>query len=273
MLDVQSFWSELIPFWWGTRAFRRFILICLLVLPNVGSATTVVALRSDRRIIVAADSMMGVMKNGSVVSRSLVCKARRVDDIVFANAGLEFVGTISFSAIATRNLSGPGSFSVRLKAYYAETDAALGTALRALKDGMPMFFKDQVGKTVFSTLVATVQQGVPILVGREYKLSLNADGSVKITSSETRCPGDCPAVNGILVLAGGEHGAIDGYLGVASFGKIPPASWPDRMAQMVQMEIDALPDKVGPPISVIVLDSTGIHWHNGESGVCNANLK
>ncbi len=80
-------------------------------------------------------------------------------------------------------------------------------------------------------------------------------------------------MNGLFFLGLGVHDQINQYIDFRQIQAIPAPTWPDWLAQLVQFEVEAAPDTVGPPISVLELDATGAHLSKGRRGACEEELK
>ena len=153
----------------------------------------------------------------------------------------------------------------------AASDALLEMLWKLRRDD-PEGFRGLVGQPVLEILFATVEQGVPFVAERTYRLRTGPGATIELSRSGGSCPGTCPMVNGMLTLGLGVHREIDIYLGINQIYAIPEMTWPDWLEQLVQFEIEASPDGVGPPISVLELDSTGAHWSRGRRGACELEL-
>ena len=248
-----------------------------------GFATTIVALRSDRRVIVAADSQLTLTRNGTTVERSQVCKINKAGNVIFAYAGMVNYqapvagrGTkadFSIPASIRSVLSSDGPLSTKRRPLEAAIRSALMTIVRTIRAEAPNEFSSRVGTVVLEVLLATVETGVPELITLDFRLDLGTHGEIRLEPSVVDCPGDCPKVNGTLVAGLGYHSDIDRYLSVEHFSGIPSANWADHIVQLVQAEIIARKNDVGPPIAVLELSPTGIHWYRDMKGTCGDKLE
>ena len=246
-------------------------------------ATTIVALRSDRRVVIAADGMLTISKNGSVVEHRETCKIHRTGDILFAHTGIDWYQPLRPAFTAGVELSLPhalesalsGTGTVREKLVMAErtTRWTLERILSSMRREVPAEFNRRVGTVVLGILFGAIDHGVPVLKTYDYRLDLDGVGGIRISSTAAICPGDCPKVNGMIVVGLGYRDLINDFLPVTRFSEIPTISWTDRLAELVQLEIRAAPEFVGPPVAVLELDTNGIHWYRGMRGACSETLE
>ena len=229
--------------------------------------------------------MLQLLRKGTLAGVSQVCKIHYAAGIVFAFTGIysaepppemsRLGKAPSFSILAQLQaaLGVPGTLADKLPVAGSAASEALLGILGVVRREQPDEFKKLIGQSVLEILFATVEKGVPILASRAYRPSLGSDGKIELTQSIGSCPGTCPFVNGMLTVGLGVHGEINKYLGINEIHAIPGPSWPDWLAQLVQFEVEAEPNAVGPPISVVELDATGAHWSKGRNGACVSDLK
>ena len=115
----------------STSGFRRIFcgLAALALAPPILQATTIVVLRTESGLVIAADSRTTHRVGGRVVDERLTCKIHVVGDVVVAAAGRTAIGenadalVLDVAAAARQPLTRRGTLAQRVDQF--------GRALRA----------------------------------------------------------------------------------------------------------------------------------------------
>jgi hypothetical protein len=93
---------------------------------------------------------------------------------------------------------------------------------------------------------------------------------VRIDISTRSCPGiPCGNTGHPIIISTGQEDAIRSEINSLSRPGGLPANDAETARHLVEMEITARPDKVGPPISIVQINNSGARWIN--KGVCRQN--
>lgn len=231
----------------------------VLLLAATCSATTIVAVRSKKEIVIAADSKvtntLGEPTGGSA------CKIVEAGGVAFAYAG--------FARDAETGFSVPDIFAAalgerkRLRAA-TKTDAAvkvlvakLESELRTVKTGSPVTFREKIeGKTFLRIVVAGFDRSRPFLFVRLFRFGVRPDGTSGVIVTKDDCAAGCKG--DIVTRFLGETEAIDGL------PEETKGFWDQGLAagarKLVEIEIDARAEYVGPPVDVLRLTQRRSEW-------------
>lgn len=236
----------------------RAITSVLLLAATCG-ATTIVAVRSKKEIVIAADSKVtntfGDSTGGSA------CKIVESGGLAFAYAGFARDTETGFSVpeifgAALRERSGLGS--------EAKTDGAvnalvlrLESELRTLRTRSPVTFREKIeGKTFLRILTAGFERSKPFLFVRLLKFGFRPDGSPGLIITKEDCDEGCKGK--IVTRFLGETDAIDGL------PEETKGFWDQGLAagarKLVEIQIDARNEYVGPPVDVLRIAPKRSKW-------------
>jgi hypothetical protein len=238
-------------------------LAAMCVFPLEGRATTILAIRSNDVLVVAADSRE-VSVNG-FESRD-ACKIYIAPYHIFAAAGLIENNNKTFSVfdVAKAAIAGNANHEAVVTAFDRGIVHTLPGMVSAVREQSAQFYESYVrDKQAVQSVIASNDGG-------ELKISVvgfvpQATGAVSIERQD--CPGACdvttPAFLGI-----GEHEAIDGAL--RADGKI----WSrlgivGAINSLMATQASATPNAVGLPASIAILhrNSSEVGWN--QTGFCN----
>jgi hypothetical protein len=127
-----------------------------------------------------------------------------------------------------------------------------------------MFMKQGNGRTEF--IFFGMEKEMPVVAWVAFLAGEDANGQIKVSVSRVHaddalaCPEHAPACG----FAVGSNKAIRSYMAKNFWGD----DLVGDVGRFLQLEIDAVPAEVGPPIRILKIDSDGPHWvQNGEG--CN----
>ena len=244
----------------SARAWLKILLILVSFFEN-GTATTLVIVGNPRHIVVAADSMSDkVTNNGRTVKAT--CKIVSAGKFVYASAG--FTEDVKFNAdkIAERSARRKGSIAEHVKWYAKDAQQPFLEMMKRFHQSLPEMYKRTVSSngSTLVTIFAGIENDRPAVALVEFMVINDPSGKPKEAKTNIgACPGlFCvdPKMDFWRVF-GQNDAAIQAVTRTPRF-------WTGNDAvdarKLVQIEIDAIPDRVGPPIDLVEIDSTGLHW-------------
>jgi hypothetical protein len=245
-----------------TLLVSAFTIVALLLGPLPAAATTVVALIDKRhhRVVLAADSLVGRYYAGKTDQD---CKLIVKPECAFAMAGfldkpdpyfhLQDLGDAACQLQGTLKDKADGFIEI--------ANDPVTSIAQYLQQNEPKFYSDTFSKNSgeFAFVVfAGAENGKPVAYARGFKVT--SDGSVNAISNDITGTGASGFFAGVT-----DH--------IAAYLKMNP-NWThmDTVAlarKLVELEIAAHPDSVGPPISILTADRKGkLKWIN--QGICEA---
>lgn len=254
-------------------------LLSLMVLSAMvaqASATTIIAIRTKDRILMAADSLAQDPARGD--KRSDYCKIRQTPKGVFAASGLVFLDYNRYDAdrVITRAISETRTLRAAVRRAEKDLEPFLTSSLRTLKAVKSPWVDVYLSQRIpmLSFIVCGFEKGVPVCIKREIFIQADEE-RWDLTFSGSECPGDCPADNDFMIISIGETDAIDKFLGQFRYIEID-RNGPDRipvlLEQLVEMEIADKPKNVGPPVDIVEVTAGRIRWIK-RKGACTALKK
>jgi hypothetical protein len=234
-----------------------FLFLQLLGVPALGSATTIVAVRTSTDIYVGADSrVIGVRPDGTVYY-DLKCKIGQVGKIFFAGAGPYEYGPTGLNIrLLLIEAQRPGS-SVnetveRFATLYA--DALTRTSRTAQKDSPMVYNKYFLNGRVYVYLFA-FENGIPLYFGRIFTIQSSND-SVTVSTEQRDCPPDCPGTEPTLHAVG--YADVIKKASPDALLTRPPIPF---ITEVIEASIREDPDhKSGGPIDILHLSKDGARW-------------
>lgn len=231
--------------------FRSFAV--LAVVSAMAPATTLVALWSPDRLLIAADS--NVITNMPNVLGT-ACKISQDGPIFYAFSGLVEDKTVGYNIemLAHEASQGPGDLSVHLTHFLELAHDPLARAVAAVKRDAPdQYAYLEQNHPVLQAIFADVESGPPTL--GVAGVSLGPDGSL-LDYSRIVARGDDGL--GPRIIYAGQQSHIREYLK-------DHRDWAagDKAAlvrNLVQSEIDASKGEVGGPIDIVAIEPHTAHW-------------
>jgi hypothetical protein len=252
-----------------------FLASNLLLWAGVCQAqTSVVAVRTSAGIAIAADGLFTERHGTSSGCKIIILDSRRV---------FSFAGVAEFNS---RNRSRPEGIAYNLTNLAKQAAEGGGSTkdveLRFRTRAIPLFreaFSQARGSSIpvdwyfaggIETMFASIDAGGPFVLRTSYTFSWNVDGSPNITPTPDPCPSATDRDDTRCV---SPLGMKDAVLARVSHFKESDLSDPARFArELVELEIVAAPEYVGPPISEVEMSATGIKWiRRGLCGPARAN--
>jgi hypothetical protein len=239
----------------------RLTIALVSILASGGEATTLVMVGTPKHIVIATDSMAGkYTRRGRTAGTT--CKIVSGGQFVYASAG--FIEDVKFNAdeIAARSRQRKGNIGQHANWYAKDAQPPFLEMMKRFHRSLPTSYKQMISSEGSSlvTIFAGIENGRPAVALVEFNVINDASGSpVQAKTKIGFCPGlFCvdPKMDFWRVF-----GQTDAAIGAVTR---TPRFWTGNDAadarKLVQIEIDAMPDHVGPPIDVVEINSTGVHW-------------
>ena len=235
------------------NTFKRFGIACALVLLSLpgSAATSVVILLTKTRIVIAADSRQTLY--GTAVFRN-VCKILVRTDFVYTSAGFGKDAKYLDAANTASQLPTGILIEEQIAMYKKEVTNGLNLAMHDIpKETLKNVWKVTDGQVLQVLFVKANGTGI-----QRFLIGFDLVGTVE---NFTVQPYSVPIADEDTVLFFGHWEAIGGY----KPQDIIKIGWTEGPKQLVQKEIDAEPNEVGPPIQIVDIDTKGYKWVQCES--------
>lgn len=236
-----------------------FIVIAVALAAVAAEATTIVAVKTRKEIVIGADSKVTDTFGNAIGTTA--CKIVVSGKLAFGYAGFARDHKTGFDIrkIVLDALSAASSetLSRRVESATAKVVEALTEELRELKRNSEITYREKVEGKVFLRLIfAGFEKKRPALLLRRFRLGLLPDGSTGVVVSSADCGADCEG--NYVTRFIGETDAIDGLpedtRDFWKTGLVP------GVRRLVEVEIAARDAYVGPPIDIIRILPSRIVW-------------
>lgn len=233
-------------------------LILLLASINSTRATTIVVARTSTEIVIGADSK--VTDSYGKALNSETCKIQQVGNLFIAFEGLLRDKKTGFAVadIARRalQLKFDGTAAERVSILTGFLTTGLVNELIQVKRNSPDEFQKKLeGQTFLRVVVAGFEKNKPVVFVRNFRMALVA-GKMAVTVIPDDCLDDCQG--DVVTRFLGETAAIDGL------PEETPGFWTEGVVagvrRLLEVEIMARSEYVGPPIDILRIDAKGAKW-------------
>ena len=229
---------------------RWFAILCFFV-PSVSRSTTLVALWTPEKVILAADSRV-TQDNGRTTD---ACKIAHSGSTWIAVSGLISDPATGFSLgpLARPALEQGRSMKEQLARFADAVHPGLTRAVDGLRRDAPVeYAKLAGGRPVLQAILAAQENGRPVLATIGFVL--DSSGTLQPHASLI----DGTDAKGPRLIYAGQQQRIREFLKTNR-------NWIDGDRQslvrdLVQLEIDAGTGYVGGPVDVVEIDIGGTHW-------------
>jgi hypothetical protein len=233
------------------------------------SATTIVAIRVDSMVVLAADSFQLDLGGQQAAERS-ACKIVRVGNSAAASAGVtRFEGFFDVNQLARDALSGRGPFTTRVETFGRKLSEAVRRALREPRAAAELYrIVDRTGGRLVTALFVGFEDGSPRMVWHGYRVSaaVAATAEAGLLRSTRACPSQECSVD---LYSAGRADAI--YEALKRDRRLVegPEGPVAIVKQLVGLEIQAAPHLVATPIDALTIDGKGVaSWVEGTKPQC-----
>ncbi|MDQ5847309.1 MAG: hypothetical protein M3539_18650 [Acidobacteriota bacterium] len=239
-------------------SFSAISLVLLLASINSTRATTIVVARTSTEIVIGADSK--VTDSYGKALNSETCKIQQVGNLFIAFEGLLRDKKTGFvvADIARRalQLKFDGTAAERVSILTGFLTTALVNELIQVKRNSPDEFQKKLeGRTFLRVVVAGFEKNKPVVFVRNFRMALVA-GKMAVTVIPDDCLDDCQG--DVVTRFLGETAAIDGL------PEETPGFWTEGVVagvrRLLEVEIMARSEYVGPPIDILRIDAKGAKW-------------
>ncbi len=237
------------------------LVVCFAISPsNSARATTIVVARTANEIVVGADSKVTDAYGNDLNKRA--CKIRQVGDLFIAIEGLEIDRQTGFSVPVILNqalalkTSAPAAEKVRILMGFLVSD--LLSELSHLKTQEPQtyFKKIEGGQLFLRIIVAGFEKGRPLVFVRSFRALQYNPGQIGVAVIPDDCLADCKPT--VVTRFLGESDAIEGLPEeTPDFWK---AGLSDGVRRLIEIEIAARSEYVGPPIDIVRISPNVAQW-------------
>jgi hypothetical protein len=248
---------------WKLEKYAYLAGLLLVISVPAVLATTLIGVTSHDSFIIAVDSK-ATFKSKTTKKAENVCKIFQSGPLYFAIANLAQDPAHSYfpEKIVANNYSTSDSFAQNVDKIELALSDALKVEMDRLKTENPKDFlydpkPDEMTQII---IVGEMVHGTPQMFGFGLKY-LNE--STPISVSRLSCPGDCITLP--YYFFAGETDVAKKTL--HDFFDKPPVPDPVTVTRkLIEVEIEASPDSVGPPITILKVDKNGPTWISNDSG-------
>ena len=234
----------------------------LFVVPDLRAQTSIVVFRTDNAIFAAADSKASSYDK---LEPTVTCKFFKSGELFFGISGLYFDGYSEIVTNAGMNLHAIRSST---KNFEKVVLPLLQDALEKMRREYPEKYSGfmRSGKPDIDFIFFGMNRRIPVISAAVFHVQESGTSVTVSRAGEQFLDGaHCPRSGDVI--CGVESGNNKAILAYQSKN---PDWWKTKnlaslVRKFVQLEIDAVPAHVGPPIRVLKIDAKGRHWiQNGE---------
>jgi hypothetical protein len=237
-------------------------ILCVFV-PAV-LATAIVGIRVADSFVIAADSKV-TYKGPDSRGPATLCKIYQSGPLYFALAGMAFDRNRGFfpEKIVADNFSATDSLISSMERIERMLSDSLKVEMKRLKTEDPGTFayNQRPGVDILSIIAGEMVDGRAQMSGRGFKY---VDEISPVAITRLDCPGDCPT-DVKFFFAGHSDAAINTFNQFPHDGGTVRTPVTDAR-KMIESEIQASPEDVGPPITILQVDKNGASWPSNDSG-------
>lgn len=224
-------------------------------------ATTVVGIRANDGFIIATDSKATYRGLGTK-GPATVCKIFQSGSLYFTFAGLANDPSRDFFPEKTvaSNFSAADSFARNIAKIERAVSDSLKAEMQRLKTEDPDGFasNNRPGADTLSMVAGEMVKGSPYMSARGFRYT---DKITAVTISRLNCPGDC--LDGVeFFLAGSSDAARRTWF----YDRGTARDFVAESRKLVEAQIQASPEQVGPPITILRVNGNGATWISNDAG-------
>jgi hypothetical protein len=211
------------------------------------------------RVVMAADSKVSAVGVGKTAApdRNLSCKIIPMDDFAFASAGVlanPETGVSVASVMRTATANG-GALKEKVKRFEEKISKTYSKLLTQFQRIDPTSYRTNFeGKAAIMAVFAQMNDQGPIYFLRTFRPFTKGNGGVEFKVEADDCLSKC---SGAIFL--GEFGSIQKYV-EENKESLLKKDLAERARLLVETQIKATPQKVGPPIDILQVARDGNLW-------------
>jgi hypothetical protein len=240
-----------------THCVMAVMFLIAAVSLSAAAQASIVVFRNSTEIVAGSDSKPGFVNGGGGPE----CKVDRLGDLFWSVSGLK----ADYSQIVAAAREGDVSIRHTAEKFSMLAPQALQQELMQLRASSPsgyqMFMKQGNGRTEF--IFFGMEKETPAVAWVAFVAGEDANGQIRVSVSKVHAHDDlaCPQHAPACGFAAGSNKAIRDYMVKNYWG----GDLVEDVGRFVQLEIDAVPAQVGPPIRILKIDGDGPLWvQNGE---------
>jgi hypothetical protein len=248
------------------------VLLSIVFGVQCANATSVVAFWTPDSLLIAGDSLLTTPDHKANMT---VCKVGVTNaGAVWGASGIWKDEELGFSldSVLSESLSASLPPDDQIDAIVSLVTPPISAIVLATFARHPRYYKEYMNdRDALQLVLGAYRNGGTILRGISFHVSTIAEPSgfrPLVSIVRIACPGNsCPAPEGTwgLISMLGQHDAIDKADPTVLRRKGTLAA----AISMVNMEIDAVPSDVGPPIAAVEVSANGSRWLRG--GACQTD--
>jgi hypothetical protein len=229
------------------------LVLVFLASEDLATATTIVIMRTTMGFVVGADSLARVEEINGTRHAEHICKVGSLGPNQYvAVAGIvEFLATgLDTWRIIEKIAAGGGLLPAK--------GAQIESELRGLLDATARWSAEPVKVQV---ALFGFEAGRPVVLLSTYESKVDGAGKI-VSSTSTQLLSD------EVLLLGEFAAAVDFAKSRGRINKEDPVA---GVRELIQAQVQATPDRVGPPINILRIDAAGYTWAE-EGHVCATRL-
>ena len=210
-------------------------------------------MRTQREVVLAADTKLRKVDDLKAKDAGSVHKIGKIDNLVFASAGLlgDSAGKFSLPKLVTIASEGNPSFADKVLRFENLARQPLIEMIRDIKGDHPTYFTSELDmKFVLQIAFGTFELGQPHLHTMGYKCVQGGE-SLEIV----RDPFD-----GASWVALGENSAIREFVASNPYIDLFAGGWRQSIEKLIALEAHRHPDKVALPVDIAHISVGGMRW-------------
>lgn len=247
------------------RVFSWLILVFALaifaqIFAVLGSATTIVAVKTPKEIYIGADSKV-TDTFGNTAANAQACKIVQAGSLFFAYAGFARDNQTGFSipqiALDALNQKPEASIAERVDILTKTVVEKLNVELPLLKQSSFPTYREKIdGRTFLKILVAGFEKNKPVVLLRRFRFGETSEQTFGVIVSTNDCDAACTGK--VVTRFLGETDAIDGLAEeTKDFWKQGFAA---GVRKLIETEIVARDDYVGAPVDILQITAKRAVW-------------
>jgi hypothetical protein len=251
----------------GNPVLRMIITPFFLAVLSFGvPATTIVAVKTGKEIVIGADSKVTDTFGNAAANQA--CKIVQAGNVFFAYTGFarDTRTGLSIPQIASEalNLQPELSIAEKTRLLSERVVEKLNTELPLLKQNNWAGYREKIeGRIFLRILVAGFEKNKPVILVRQFRLGQTDGQTAGVIVSADDCDAKCKGKNVTRYL--GETDAIDGL------PEETPGFWKAGLSagvrKLVETEIAARDEYVGGPVDILQITAKTAVWIQKKAGV------
>lgn len=248
------------------------MIVAVVLLLNVrivaAYATSAIGLRTPALIVLGADSKVTTPDHEDAGSR---CKIRGANQIFWIEAGITVLPKANFvlDDIAAGAMAADEPMSSRVAKFEDVLQSTLLPIMNKVRVSAPFFFADRLEKAWIQIAFASFENGIPTLRVRSFIAKASPARGAYLEINRADLPN--AALPETVFASLGHDEVVKAKLAAIPGDRqqwLKAKGEDHAVEELIADEIAAVPQDVGPPISVVDIRRDGINWIS--RGVCGS---